>query len=167
MAKITLQGNPINTVGELPQVGTKAPEFKLTTSELADVTLDAYKGKKVVLNIFPSLDTPVCATSVRKFNAEADKLENTVVLCVSKDLPFAHQRFCATEGLKNVVSVTELREDAGFSKAYGVGIVDGPLAGLMSRAVVVLNEEGNVVYKEQVPEIAQEPNYTEALKAIK
>ncbi len=167
MAKITLQGNPINTVGELPQVGTKAPEFKLTTSELADVTLDAYKGKKVVLNIFPSLDTPVCATSVRKFNAEADKLENTVVLCVSKDLPFAHQRFCATEGLKNVVSVTELREDADFSKAYGVGIVDGPLAGLMSRAVVVLNEEGNVVYKEQVPEIAQEPNYTEALKAIK
>jgi thiol peroxidase len=167
MAKITLQGNPFNTVGDLPQVGAKAPEFKLTTSDLADVSLESYKGKKVVLNIFPSLDTPVCATSVRKFNAEADKLENTVVLCVSKDLPFAHKRFCATEGLENVISVSELREDSEFSKAYGVGIADGPLAGLMSRAVVVLNEEGNVVYNEQVPEIAQEPNYEEALKAIK
>lgn len=167
MAKITLQGNPFNTVGDLPQVGTKAPDFKLTNSDLGDVSLDSYKGKKVVLNIFPSLDTPVCATSVRKFNAEAEKLDNTVVLCVSKDLPFAHKRFCATEGLENVVSLAEMREDSEFSKTYGVGIADGPLAGLMSRAVVVLNEEGNVVYQEQVPEIAQEPNYDEALKAIK
>ncbi len=167
MAKITLQGNPFNTVGDLPKVGTKAPDFKLTNSDLGDVSLDAYKGKKVVLNIFPSLDTPVCATSVRKFNAEAEKLDNTVVLCISKDLPFAHKRFCATEGLENVVSLAEMREDAEFSKTYGVGIADGPLAGLMSRAVVVLNEEGNVVYQEQVPEIAQEPNYEEALKAIK
>jgi thiol peroxidase len=137
----------------------------LTKTDLADVSLKDFAGKRIVLNIFPSIDTSVCAMSVRKFNAEAEKLTNTVVLCVSLDLPFAHSRFCGAEGLKNVVSVSELRKRA-FGENYGVRIVEGPLAGLLARSVVIIDENGNVMYTEQVPEIAQEPNYAAALKAL-
>ncbi|HEX3006618.1 MAG TPA: thiol peroxidase [Bacteroidales bacterium] len=165
MSKITLKGNPINTIGTLPSAGNSAPEFNLTKTDLSDVSLENFKGKKVILNIFPSLDTSVCATSVRKFNAEAEKLNNTVVLCVSRDLPFAHNRFCTVEGLKNVIPLSELR-DSDFGKDYGVTITDGPLAGLLSRAIVVIDENGKVVYNEQVPEIAQEPDYEKALKFL-
>lgn len=165
MAKITLGGNPINTVGELPGTGIKAPGFKLVKTDLGELTSGELNGKKVVLNIFPSLDTAVCAASVRRFNADAGKLENTVVVCVSKDLPFAHNRFCTTEGLKNVVSASDFRT-GNFGKDFGVEIVDGPFSGLLSRAVVVLDENGVVKYSEQVPEIAQEPDYEAALKAI-
>jgi thioredoxin-dependent peroxiredoxin len=165
MAKITLKGNAINTYGNLPGTGAVAPEFKLTKTDLSDATLADYKGKKVILNIFPSLDTSVCATSVRKFNAQAEKLPNTVVLCISKDLPFAHNRFCSTEGLKNVISLSQLRDD-NFGKSYGVQIVDGPMAGLLSRTIVVVDESGKVVYSEQVPEIVNEPDYDSALKHI-
>lgn len=164
MATITFKGNAINTAGKLPDVGSKAPDFKLVKSDLSEASLADYKGKKVILNIFPSLDTSVCAASVRKFNAEAEKQPNTVVLCISRDLPFAHTRFCSVEGLKNVVSLSEYRDDS-FSKAYGVKIADGPLAGLHSRAIVVVDETGVVKYTEQVPEIAQEPDYEKALKA--
>jgi len=166
MAKITLKGNSIQTSGNLPAKGAQAPDFTLTKTDLSDVSLKDFLGKKVILNIFPSLDTSVCATSVRKFNAEADKLANTVVLCISRDLPFAHSRFCTTEGLNNVIPLSELRNES-FSKAYGVKIIDGPLSGVFSRAVVVLDVSGKVVYSEQVPEITQEPNYEAALKEVK
>ena len=166
MAQITLKGNPINTIGELPKTGSQAPDFKLTKTDLSDISLKDYAGKRIVLNIFPSLDTDVCANSVRRFNSEAGKLDNTVVLDVSKDLPFAHNRFCAAEGLENVVSTTELRNDV-FGNDYGVRIVDGPLTGLLSRAVVIIDENGKVVYTEQVPEIAQEPDYEAALNSLK
>jgi thiol peroxidase len=165
MSKITLKGNEINTVGTLPAVGSVAPAFNLVKSDLSAATLDEFKGKKLVINIFPSLDTGVCAASVRHFNAAASKLENTVVLCVSKDLPFAHSRFCVAEGLQNVVTASDFRGSA-FGAEYGVTIADGPLAGLHSRAVVVVNEQGVVTYTEQVPEIAQEPDYEAALKAL-
>lgn len=165
MAEITLKGNPIHTCGELPAVGSPAPDFVLTKTDLSDVSLKDFAGKRIVLNIFPSIDTSVCATSVRKFNAEAENLANTVVLCASLDLPFAHDRFCGAEGLENVVPVTELRNrDVG--EAYGVRIVDGPLAGLFSRAVVIIDEQGKVMYTEQVPEIGQEPDYEAALQAL-
>lgn len=166
MANITLKGNPISTSGELPKVGTVAPDFKLTKTDLSDVGIRDFTGKRVVLNIFPSVDTPVCAASVRKFNQDVSNLANTVVLCISKDLPFALKRFCGAEGLENVISASELR-DASFSSNYGVKILDGALAGLMSRAVVVVNEEGTVTYTEQVPEIAQEPNYDAVIEALK
>ena len=165
MATITLKGNPIHTCGQLPTVGSQAPDFVLTKTDLADVSLKDFAGKRIVLNIFPSIDTSVCATSVRKFNAEAGNLKNTVMLCVSLDLPFAHGRFCGAEGLNNVISVSELRNRV-FGEAYGVRIIDGPLAGLLSRAVVIIDEKGKVKYTEQVPEIAQEPNYAAALKAL-
>lgn len=165
MATITLKGTPIHTVSELPQKGSVAPEFNLVKTDLSGLKLSDLKGKKVVLNIFPSLDTSVCAKSVREFNQLAGNMTNTVVVCISKDLPFAHSRFCTTEGLQNVISASEFRDNA-FSDAYGVRIVDGPMAGLMSRAVVVLDEKGTVLYNEQVPEIAQEPNYQLALKAL-
>ena len=165
MAQITFKGNPTNTVGNLPQAGSPTPDFKLTKSDLTDMSLKDLRGKRVVLNIFPSIDTPVCATSVRKFNSEADKLANTVILCVSEDLPFAHSRFCAAEGLKNVVTASDFRTRE-FGKKYGVEITSGPLAGLLSRAVVVIDEAGKVVYTEQVPEITQEPNYANALKLL-
>jgi len=164
MAKITLKGNEINTNGELPK--GIAPNFTLVKSDLSEVQLSDFKGKKVILNIFPSLDTAVCASSVRKFNAELNALPNVVVLCISKDLPFAHSRFCEVEGLKNVVSLSEFR-DFNFSTAYGVSIVDGPLKGLMARSVVVIDEAGSVVYSELVPEIVQEPNYEAALAVVK
>lgn len=166
MAQITLQGNKINTNGTLPVVGSKAPDFNLVKTDLSETSLKDYKGKRIVLNIFPSLDTAVCATSVRKFNAEVSKLANTVVLCISKDLPFAHSRFCTTEGLKDVIPASEFRNNA-FSDAYKVRLIDGPLAGLLSRAVVVINEVGNIVYTEQVPEITQEPDYDSAVKSLK
>lgn len=166
MAKITFKGNPINTVGTLPAVGSKAPDFKLTKTDLADVSLKDFAGKKVILNIFPSIDTGVCATSVRKFNQEAANLPNTVVVGVSKDLPFAHKRFCGAEGINGVVTTSDLREGT-FGKSYGVTMTEGPLAGLLSRSVVVLDEKGTVKYTEQVPEITQEPDYAKALAAVK
>lgn len=166
MATITLQGNEIHTAGELPAVGSEAPGFSLTGVNLQPITLDQYKGQKVVLNIYPSVDTGICAISTRKFNEEADSLDNAVVLCVSKDLPFAQARFCGAEGLEKVVSASEFK-DSNFSDAYGVTITDGPMAGLMSRAVVVIDEAGKVSYTEQVPEIAQEPNYEAAIAAVK
>lgn len=165
MASITLGGNPVSTIGNLPAVGTKAPAFELTGSDLGKVTSSDFEGKKVVLNIFPSLDTGVCAASVRQFNAAAAKLENTVVVCVSKDLPFAHKRFCVAEGIDKVVTASDFREGK-FGKDYGLTIADGPMAGLLSRCVVVLDENGTVKYTEQVPEIAQEPDYEAALKAL-
>lgn len=166
MADIKFKGNPIHSVGNLPAVGSKAPDFKLTKTDLADVSLKDFAGKKVVLNIFPSIDTGVCATSVRKFNQEAANLPNTVVVGVSKDLPFAHKRFCGAEGINNVVTTSDLREGS-FGKAYGVTMTDGPLAGLFSRSVVVLDEKGTVKYVEQVPEITQEPDYAKAMAAVK
>ena len=165
MAKVKLKGNEINTIGNLPEIGELAPDFKLTKTDLSDVSLSAYKGKKVILNIFPSLDTPVCAMSVRSFNSEAEKLDNTVVLCISRDLPFAHKRFCTTEGLENVVSLSELRNEE-FSKKYGVKIIDGPMAGLMARAVIILDENSVIKYKELVPEIVQEPDYEKVLEEL-
>jgi thioredoxin-dependent peroxiredoxin len=166
MAQITFKGHPINTAGFLPGVGSAAPDFTVIKTDLAPVSLNELKGKKVVLNIFPSLDTPVCANSVRRFNAEASRLANTVVLCISKDLPFAQKRFCAAEGLENVIPASEYR-DSSFSSAYKVAIVNGPLQGLFSRAIVVVDEKGAVSYTEQVPEIAQEPDYEKALAVLK
>lgn len=166
MAKVTLKGNEINTKSDLPAVGSVAPEFVLTKNDLSDVKLSDYKGKKVILNIFPSLDTPVCASSIRKFNEELSKLDNTVVLCASRDLPFAHGRFCETEGLNDVIPASEFK-DRAFSDAYGVVLTDGPLAGVFARAVVVIDAEGKVSYTELVPEITQEPNYEAALEAAK
>jgi thiol peroxidase len=165
MASVTLKGNPIHTIGELPAVGTKAPELRgLVNGDLQEVTLAAYKGKRKILNIVPSLDTPVCATSTRKFNQTAGNLPDTVVLVVSSDLPFAAKRFCTTEGLKNVVPLSLMRS-RDFAKDYGVLITDGPLAGITARAVVVLDADDKVIHRQLVPEIAQEPDYDAALKA--
>lgn len=166
MAKITFKGNPINTSGDLPKVGAKAPDFKLTNGELKDVTLGDFKGKKKILNIVPSLDTGICATSAKKFNEQVPKLKNTVVLVVSGDLPFAQGRFCGAENAKNIVTLSMMR-DKSFAKDYGVLMNDGPLAGIAARAVVVVDENDKVVYTELVPEIAQEPNYDKALAAVK
>ena len=163
MANITFKGNPFQTVGQLPDVGAKAPDFHLTRSNLEDIRLSDLSGKKVIMNIFPSIETPVCAESVRRFNAVANQLENTVILCISRDLPFAHRRFNMAEGLDKVMSVSELR-DFDFGRDYGVRIVEGPLAGLLSRAVVVLDENGRVIYTQQVPDIGQEPDYKPALQ---
>jgi len=164
MATITLKGNEINTAGELPVVGNEAPLFTLTKSDLSSASLSDFKGKKIILNIFPSLDTGICAASVRKFNQEVSDKDVTV-LCISKDLPFAHSRFCVAEGIENVVSLSDFK-NADFANAYHTIIVDGPMEGLHSRAVVVINEEGKVVYSEQVPEIVQEPDYAKALAAL-
>jgi thiol peroxidase len=166
MATVTLKGNPIHTIGDLPKVGAKAPDFKLTGGNLEDVSLKNYAGKKRVLNIVPSLDTPTCATSTRKFNQQAGQLPGTVVLVVSSDLPFAAKRFCTTEGLQNVVPLSLMRS-RDFAKDYGVLITDGPLAGICARAVVVIDEKDTVVHAELVPEIGQEPNYDAALAAVK
>lgn len=165
MATITLEGNKIHTVGNLPAVGTNAPAFTLTNSELAEVALAHYSGKKVILNIFPSIDTGICAESTRRFNAVASENKNTVVLCLSADLPFATSRFCGAENLKNVTTLSTFRNPA-FGNDYGVLITDGPIAGLLSRAVVLIDEAGKVVYTEQVPEIAQEPDYDAALSHL-
>jgi len=166
MAQVTLKGNPIHTSAELPALGAKAPEFKLTGADLKDVSLADYQGKRKILNIVPSLDTAVCATSTRKFNETAGKLPNTVVLVISADLPFAAKRFCTTEGLQNVVTLSLMRDKA-FAKDYGVLLQDGPLAGICARAVVVLDENDKVVHRQLVPEIGQEPDYDGALAAAK
>ena len=165
MATIKLKGNSINTKGNLPEVGSQAPDFKLVKNDLSEISLSDYKGKKVVLNIFPSLDTDVCAASVRHFNEKVGKLENTVLISISKDLPFAHGRFCSTEGLNNVVPASGFR-DTNFGADYGVELTDGPLKGLYSRAVVVLDETGKVKYTQQVPEITEEPDYDKALQTV-
>ncbi len=164
MAQITLRGNPIHTSGDLPAVGSPAPAFTLTGGNLADVTLTDYAGKTLILNIFPSIDTAVCAASVRAFNERAGSLADTAVLNVSADLPFAQTRFCGAEGIENVTSASSFRSD--FGDTYGVRITDGPMAGLLSRAVVIVGPDGTVTYTEQVPEIAQEPDYDAALAAV-
>ena len=165
MAQITLQGNPVQTVGNLPAVGMEAPSFKLVKTDLSEASMKDFAGKKIILNIFPSLDTSVCAASVRRFNKEAGESPDTVVLCISADLPFAHQRFCETEGLNDVIPLSVFRSPE-FGRDYGVTITSGPLAGLMSRAVVIIDKSGEVAYTEQVPEITQEPDYDASLLAL-
>ncbi len=166
MAKIKFKGQPIQTCGELPERGAQAPDFLLTNTELEDIGLSGFYGTKLILNIFPSIETPVCAESVRRFNAVADQLDNTKVLCISRDLPFAHKRFNMAEGLDNVTSVSELR-NLDFGDKYGVRICDGPLAGLLSRAVMVIDENTRVIYTQQVPEIGEEPDYEPALQVAR
>jgi thiol peroxidase len=163
MAQITLRGNPINTVGELPAVGAAAPSFTLTGTDLGTVSSEQYSGKSVLLNIFPSVDTPVCATSVRTFNERA-AASGVTVLCVSNDLPFAQKRFCGAEDIENVSTASGFRDS--FGSDYGITITDGPMAGLLGRAVVVIGADGNVAYTELVPEIGQEPDYDAALAAL-
>lgn len=165
MATITLGGNPIHTNGELPKTGSKAPEFQLIKTDLSTATLADYAGSKLVLNIFPSVDTGTCAASVRHFNQSASALENTKVLCISRDLPFAQKRFCGAEGLENVENLSDFKSGS-FGKDYGLEMTDGALAGLHSRVVLVIDENGIVVYSEQVPEIADEPNYDAALATL-
>ena len=165
MAQVTLKGNPVQVDGQLPQVGQQAPAFSLVGKDLSDVTLASLAGKRKVLNIFPSIDTPTCATSVRKFNAEASALPNTVVLCVSADLPFAQARFCGAEGLDKVINLSTMR-GASFLKDYGVAIASGPLVGVAARAVVVLDENDKVLHSELVGEIADEPDYAAAIAAL-
>lgn len=166
MAAITFKGNPIHTAGDLPKVGSKAPDFKLTKGDLSDVELKNFNGKVKILNIVPSLDTSTCALSAKRFNEEIKKLGGAIVLNISRDLPFAQARFCKAEGVDTVVPLSELR-DRAFGKAYGVEMKDGPLAGLLARAVVVLDAADKVVYAQQVPEIAQEPDYASALAAAR
>ena len=165
MATVTLKGNKIETSGNLPKIGSSAPDFKLTTTELGTKTLSDFKGSKLVLNIFPSVDTGTCAQSVRTFNREASELENTKVLCISHDLPFAQARFYGAEGLNNVISLSDYK-DGSFGKAYGLNFVTGPLEALHSRSVVVLDENGIVKYTEQVSETVDEPKYKAALEAL-
>ena len=165
MAQITLKGNPIHTSGDLPKVGSHAPALTLVRTDLSEISGKDLAGQRVVLNIFPSLDTPTCAASVRKFNARANEKPNTTVLCVSADLPFAPKRFCGAEGLDNVVPASTFR-NTDFGQAYGVTLVDGPLKGLLARAVVVVDGAGTVVHTELVPEIAQEPDYNAALAVL-
>lgn len=166
MATVTLGGNKVNVKGNMPKVGNQAPAFTLVKSDLSDYSLSEAKGKRVVLNIFPSLDTKVCAMSVRKFNELASQMKNTVVLAISKDLPFAHARFCTTEGIDKVIPLSAFR-NCNFGEDYGVAMVDGKLAGLLARAVIVLDENGKVIYEELVPEITHEPNYDAALAVLK
>lgn len=165
METVYFSGNECHTGGNLPKVGDKAPDFKLVTPELKDVSLETFKGKRVVLNIFPSLDTPVCAAGVRRFNQEASSLADTVVLCVSMDLPFAAGRFCEAEGLRDVIPASAFRSPA-FTKDYGVQLVDGPLAGLLTRAVIIIDKDGKVRYVDLVDEITHEPRYDEALDVL-
>ncbi len=165
MANVTFKDNPVNIIGELPAVGDAAPDFTLTKTDLSDIRLSDFNGKRVVLNIFPSIETPVCSASVKRFNTEVAKFENTEVLCISRDLPFAHARFNAEQDIKNVISLSELR-DSEFGQHYGVRMTDGPLAGLFARAVVVVDENSRVVYTQLVPEIAEEPDYASVLKLL-
>ena len=165
MTKITLKGNSIHTSGELPKIGSLAQDFKLTANDLTNKTLNDFKGKTLVLNIFPSIDTGTCAASVRNFNKAAANLTNTSVLCISRDLPFAQARFCGAEGIENVFMLSDFNTGQ-FGKDYGLEIVDGPLAGLHSRCIVVINTEGLVIYTEQVSEITEEPNYKLALASL-
>lgn len=165
MATVTLGGNPIHTSGELPTVGSKLADFKLVKNDLSIATLADFAGKKLVLNIFPSIDTGTCATSVRKFNEKAAALDNTIVACVSRDLPFAQKRFCGAEGIENVINLSDFQE-GGFGKSNGLEIIDGPLAGLHSRVIIVTDENGVILHTEQVGEIADEPNYDAALAVL-
>ena len=165
MTTITLHGTPLETIGTLPAPGSQAPPFTLAKTDLSDTTLADFAGKTVVLNIFPSIDTPVCAASVRHFNQDVGQRDNTVALCISADLPFAHHRFCEVEGLKNVIPLSVFRSPA-FGRDYGVLITTGPIAGLLSRAVIIIDPAGKVVYTEQVPEISQEPDYAKAMAAL-
>ncbi|MBC7642620.1 MAG: thiol peroxidase [Flavobacterium sp.] len=165
MASITLGGNPINTTGELPKIGTKAKDFKLSKADLSIVSLADFEGNQLVLNIFPSVDTGTCAASVRRFNESASRLSNTKVLCISRDLPFAQARFCGAERLENVISLSDFN-DGSFGKNYGLEIADSVFAGLHSRVVIIIDENGLIKYTEQVPEIANEPNYEAALAAL-
>lgn len=165
MAKITFKGNEINTSGQLPSVGSMAANFELIGADLSTKTLQDFKGNKLVLNIFPSIDTGICAASVRNFNQQAANLSNTKVLCISRDLPFAQSRFCGAEGIENVVMLSDFKTGK-FGKDYGLEISEGAFSGLHSRCIVVLDESGKVVYTEQVPEIAQEPDYEKALAAL-
>jgi thiol peroxidase len=164
MAQTALGGNPVNTVGDLPQVGSATPAFSLTAADLSEVTPASFAGKRVVLNIFPSVDTPTCAASVRQFNQRASALDNTVVVCVSADLPFAQSRFCGTEGLSNVQTASSFRSN--FGSQYGVTLSEGVLSGLLARAVVVLDESGTVIHSQLVAEIAHEPDYDAALGSL-
>lgn len=165
MSNVTLRGNPITIGGNFPAVGDQAPAFSLVGLDLSDVSLASLAGKRKILNIFPSVDTPTCATSVRKFNTQASSLPNTAVLCISADLPFAQSRFCAAEGLENVINLSTLR-GAEFIRNYGVAIENGPMAGLTARAVVVLDENDKVLHSELVSEIGHEPDYEKALAAL-
>lgn len=165
MAKITLKGNEIHTSGNLPAKGEKANNFSLVKGDLSEVGLDAYRGQRKILNVFPSIDTSVCSATVRKFHEKIPGLKNVVLLCISKDLPFAQKRFCEVEGIKNVESLSAFR--SSFAKDYGLEITDGPLKGLCSRAVLVLDENNQILYSEQVSEISHEPHYEAALKALK
>ena len=165
MATVTLGGNTIHTIGNLPEIGSIAPNFELVKEDLSIATLSNYSGKKVVLNIFPSVDTGTCAASVRAFNAKASTLTNTVVLCISRDLPFAQKRFCGAEGLENVENLSDFKAGA-FGKQYGLEIADSAFSGLHSRVVIVLDENSKIIYTEQVPEIGHEPNYDAALAAL-
>ncbi len=166
MAKTLLAGNPITLAGEFPAEASAAKNFTAVQQDLSEVSLETYKGKKIVLNIFPSIDTDVCATSVRKFNAQAGSLENTQVICLSADLPFAHKRFCGAEGIENVITASIFRNH-DFATAYGVLITNGPLAGLTARAVVVLNEARTIIHAELVDDITHEPDYEAALAVLK
>ena len=166
MATVTFLNNPVHPAGELPQRGTPAPKFELVKGDLSTLTDEEVRGKRVLLNIFPSLDTNVCATSVRKFNQKAAQMKNTLVLAVSKDLPFAQSRFCATEGIDNVVAVSAFRSTKS-GKEYGVELIDGPLAGLLCRAVIIIDESGKILYEQLVPEITHEPDYEAAIEALK
>ncbi|WP_374418307.1 thiol peroxidase [Stutzerimonas kunmingensis] len=165
MTEITLKGTPIQVAGDFPQAGQQAKAFRLVGADLSDVELSSLAGKRKILNIFPSIDTPTCATSVRKFNAQANALENTVVLCISADLPFAQARFCGAEGLENVINLSTMR-GAEFLEDYGVAIASGPLAGVAARAVVVLDEQNRVLHSELVNEIGSEPNYEAAIASL-
>ncbi len=165
MASITLGGNPIHTNGELPQIGSKAIDFNLVKTDLSTTTLSDFAGSRIILNIFPSIDTGTCATSVRKFNEKASSLNNTKVLCISRDLPFAQKRFCGAEGLEDVINLSDFK-DGSFGKNYGLEITDGPLAGLHSRVIIVIDENGAILHTEQVSEIANEPNYEAALTVL-
>jgi thiol peroxidase len=165
MATITLGGNPVHTSGELPKVGSKIADFKLVKNDLSVATLKDFAGKKLVLNIFPSIDTDTCAMSVRKFNESASKHENTEVLCISRDLPFAQKRFCGAEGLENVVNLSDFNQ-CDFGKTNGLDIIEGPLSGLHSRVIIVVDENGTITHTEQVSEIKDEPNYEAALAVL-
>lgn len=165
MSQITINDKKINTYGSLPETGERAPHFELVRSDLSTATLKDFKGKRVVMNIFPSIDTNVCATSVKNFNERASKLNNTEILCISRDLPFAQKRFVDDEGLKNVTNLSDFRQ-GDFGKDYGVEMIDGPMAGLLSRVVIVLDEDGKVIHSQQVPDIGEEPDYLAALKSL-
>jgi len=165
MANVTLLGNSINTIGNLPEIGSQAPNFRLTKTNLSDIALNDYIGSKLILNIFHSVDTGTCAKSVRHFNQEASNLENTKVLCISKDLPFAQERFCGAEGIENIEMLSDFR-NGQFGKDYNLEFANGPVKGLLSRCIIIINENGKILYSEQVKEVTEEPDYKKALEAL-